>query len=132
MLTWMAARQSPHAPVAQAGSGLRVAAAIGLAVLGLQIALGGWVSTNYAVLACSEFPACQGGWWPAMDWRQGFELWRHLGMTGRGEPIAFEALTAIHYAHRLAAYLVLPALALRRGRSAESPAPGTPLRAGAG
>ncbi|MDB5897247.1 MAG: cytochrome controlling protein rane protein-like protein, partial [Ramlibacter sp.] len=46
-------------------------AAFGL--LWLQIALGGWVSTNYAVLACSTFPSCQGSWWPTMDFRQGFE-----------------------------------------------------------
>jgi cytochrome c oxidase assembly protein subunit 15 len=63
------------------------------ALLWLQVALGGWVSTNYAVLACSEFPACQGSWWPAMDFRQGFELWRELGRTGTGEIIHFAALT---------------------------------------
>ena len=83
----------------------------GLALLVLQIALGGWVSTNYAVLACTEFPTCQGGWWPEMDWRQGFELWRELGLTGDGQHITFAALTAIHYAHRLMAYLVLAVLA---------------------
>ncbi|NML43148.1 heme A synthase [Ramlibacter sp. G-1-2-2] len=90
------------------------------ALLWLQVALGGWVSTNYAVLACSSFPTCQGSWWPPMNFAQGFELWRHLGMTGAGEPITFYALTAIHYTHRLAAYavfLVLGVLAwqLRRG-----------------
>ena len=75
------------------------------ALLWLQVALGGWVSTNYAVLACSEFPTCQGSWWPAMDFH-GFELWRALGHTGSGEHITFAALTAIHYVHRLTAYLV--------------------------
>ncbi|MEJ5989816.1 COX15/CtaA family protein [Ramlibacter sp. PS3R-8] len=82
------------------------------ALLWVQVALGGWVSTNYAVLACSSFPMCQGQWWPAMDFRQGFELWRHLGMTGAGEHIAFAALTAIHYAHRLAAYVLFAVLAV--------------------
>ena len=77
-----------------------------------QAALGGWVSTNYAVLACSDFPACQGSWWPPMDFRQGFELWRELGMTAGGEHIGFAALTAIHYVHRLAAYVVLVVLGL--------------------
>jgi cytochrome c oxidase assembly protein subunit 15 len=81
-----------------------VAAALLLLV---QILLGGWVSTNYAVLACNTFPQCQGSWWPAMDFAQGFSLWRHLGLTTDGRPIDFEALTAIHYAHRLMAYLVL-------------------------
>lgn len=82
------------------------------ALVWLQVALGGWVSTNYAVLACSEFPKCQGAWWPAMDFRQAFELWRPLGMTAGGEHIAFAALTAIHYTHRLMAYVVLAVLAL--------------------
>jgi len=81
-------------------------------LLWAQIALGGWVSTNYAVLACSEFPTCQGGWWPAMDFTQGFELWRELGKTAAGEHITFAALTAIHYTHRLMAYALLAVLAV--------------------
>ncbi|MBI5278523.1 MAG: COX15/CtaA family protein [Burkholderiales bacterium] len=81
-------------------------------LLWVQIALGGWVSTNYAVLACTEFPMCQGSWWPPMDFAQGFELWRELGKTGAGDYIQFAALTAIHYVHRLAAYVVLAALAV--------------------
>ena len=80
------------------------------ALLVLQIALGGWVSTNYAVLACTQFPTCQHSWWPAMNFAQGFELWRHLGVTGDGVPLDFSALTAIHYAHRLMAYAVFVAL----------------------
>jgi cytochrome c oxidase assembly protein subunit 15 len=86
------------------------------ALLWLQVALGGWVSTNYAVLACSSFPTCQGQWWPPMDFSQGFEIWRHLGMTGAGEHVTFAALTAIHYTHRLVAYalfVVLGVLAWR-------------------
>ncbi len=78
----------------------------------LQVALGGWVSTNYAVLACTDFPACQGSWWPAMDFGHGFSLRRELGQTAAGEWLPFEALTAIHYAHRLAAYVVLASIAL--------------------
>ena len=76
----------------------------------LQAALGGWVSTNYAVLACTTFPQCQGSWWPAMDFAQAFELWRPLGLQASGSPIHFEALTAIHYVHRLMAYAVVVAL----------------------
>ncbi|MBK6863261.1 MAG: COX15/CtaA family protein [Ideonella sp.] len=98
-----------------------------LAVLGLtviQSALGGWVSTNYAVLACSDFPTCQGSWWPAMDFGHGFALRRELGQTHTGAWLPFEALTAIHYMHRLAAYAVLAALAwlawsLHRRRGAQ-------------
>jgi cytochrome c oxidase assembly protein subunit 15 len=89
-------------------------AAFGL--LWVQLALGAWVSTNYAVLACSEFPTCQGSWWPAMDFAQGFELWRELGLTGSGEHVTFAALTAIHYVHRLAAYVVLAVLAVAAWR----------------
>ena len=74
--------------------------------LWLQIALGGWVSTNYAVLACTEFPSCQGTLWPSMNFQQGFTLWRSLGATGDGGNISFEALTAIHYVHRLGAYVL--------------------------
>lgn len=88
----------------------------GLSLVWLQAALGGWVSTNYAVLACTEFPACQGSWWPTMDFREGFELWRELGKTGAGAYLSFAALTAIHYTHRMMAYLVLVVLAVLAGK----------------
>jgi cytochrome c oxidase assembly protein subunit 15 len=81
-----------------------------LAVLLMQVALGGWVSSNYAVLACGDFPTCQGSWWPDMDISQGFEIWRGLGVTAAGDHVSFAALTAIHYVHRLFAYGVLPML----------------------
>ena len=80
-------------------------------LLALQVVLGGWVSTNYAVLACTTFPTCQGSWWPAMDFAQGFQVWRKLGMLQDGSHISFAGLTAIHYVHRLMAYVVLAALA---------------------
>jgi cytochrome c oxidase assembly protein subunit 15 len=98
---------------------VRAALVLATVLVWLQVALGGWVSTNYAVLACTEFPTCQGSWWPPMDFRQGFELWRDLGKTGAGEHVSFSALTAIHYAHRLMAYgvfLVLGVLAWRLWR----------------
>jgi len=96
--------QAPPAP--GLGKGLRLAALAAFALLWLQIALGGWVSTNYAVLACTDFPGCQNSLWPAMDFRQGFTLWRELGAGHDGANISFQALTAIHYVHRLTAYLV--------------------------
>ena len=99
-----------RAPVALP-AGLR-SAAIAIALLSVaQIALGGWVSTNYAVLACSDFPTCQGSWWPAMDFEHGFALQRALGEGKGGGFLPFAALTAIHYAHRLGAYVVLLAMA---------------------
>ena len=85
-------------------------AVVSLGLLWLQIALGGWVSTNYAVLACTDFPSCQNSVWPAMDFKQGFTLWRELGVGHDGANISFQALTAIHYVHRLAAYVVFAAL----------------------
>ncbi|MED5617916.1 COX15/CtaA family protein [Ideonella sp. BN130291] len=85
-----------------------VAAVVLLALL--QITLGGWVSTNYAVLACSDFPQCQGSWWPEMDFAHGFTLRRGLGTTASGDWLPFAALTAIHYMHRLVAYVLLVAL----------------------
>ena len=84
----------------------------GFGLLWLQISLGGWVSTNYAVLACTDFPGCQGSLWPTMDFSQGFTLWRELGMGQDGSYISFQALTAIHYVHRLAAYVVFVVLLL--------------------
>ncbi len=82
----------------------------GAGLLLVQVLLGGWVSTNYAVLACQQFPLCQGSWWPAMNFSAGFEIWRPLGLLADGQAIPFEALTAMHYAHRLMAYAVLVVL----------------------
>ena len=87
--------------------GLRGLLWLSFALLALQVALGGWVSTNYAVLACTDFPMCQNSWWPLMNFQQGFELWRELGLTRAGEHISFSALTAIHYVHRIMAGVVL-------------------------
>lgn len=90
---------------------LRIWLVLALGLLLLQATSGAWVSTNYAVLACSDFPACQGSWWPSMDFAQGFEIWRPLGFSQNGEHISFQALTAIHYTHRLLAAITLSAMA---------------------
>jgi cytochrome c oxidase assembly protein subunit 15 len=90
--------------------GLRRGVAAVAALALLQIALGGWVSTNYAVLACTDFPTCHGRWWPEMDFASGFTLQRPLGLLPNGEHLPFPALTAIHYTHRLVAYALLAAL----------------------
>ncbi|MEO6624158.1 MAG: COX15/CtaA family protein [Burkholderiaceae bacterium] len=84
---------------------------LGCVVLVLQVALGGWVSTNYAVLACTDFPMCQQSWWPPMRFEEGFALWRPLGLNAQGDHIPFAALTAIHFVHRGFALLVLAVLA---------------------
>ena len=77
----------------------------------LQVALGGWVSTNYAVLACAGFPRCQGAWWPPMDFAGGFSVVRELGAGPGGAPLRFEALVAIQQAHRVVAAVLLVAMA---------------------
>lgn len=107
LLTWLALRESQRQQVGEAAAGLRTHAVLALLVLAVQIALGGWVSTNYAVMACPDFPLCHGRWIPeALDLENGFTLWRPLGQTGEGEWIPFAALVAIHWVHRSFAYVV--------------------------
>ena len=82
---------------------LRIFALLALATLLGQIALGGWVSTNYAALACADFPLCDGKLVPAMDFANAFHILRPLGIGPDGELLTLEALRAIHWAHRLGA-----------------------------
>jgi cytochrome c oxidase assembly protein subunit 15 len=113
LLVWLALREAPLVPVDPRAAACRPLAAVAALLLVTQIALGGWVSTNYAVLACPDFPACHGRIVPAdMDFAAGFTLWRDLGMTAGGVPIPFQALVAIHWIHRSLAYLVLAVLGL--------------------
>ena len=79
---------------------------LALVVLGLQIALGGWTSANYAALACGNtFPTCLGQWWPATDFREGFVLWRGIGVDYEGGVLDGPARAAIQLAHRIGALL---------------------------
>ena len=111
LLAWTAQNYQPKA--LQLSRKLHVAAWLLLILSIVQVSLGGWVSTNYAVLACSEFPTCQGGlWWPAMDFEHGFTLWRELGVGADGGWLPFAALTAIHMAHRIGAAIVFAAILL--------------------
>lgn len=80
-------------------------ALVGLGVLVVQIALGGWTSSNYAALACPDFPQCQGSWWPSMHIREGFVLWRGLGVDYEFGVLESPARTAIHMMHRIGAVL---------------------------
>ncbi len=108
MLTWLSMRQlrlpppEPRDRIAQ----LRGAALIGLILVIAQIALGGWVSSNYAALACPDLPMCRGAWVPPMDFDDAFHVLRELGMTPQGELLSNEALTAIHWIHRVGAVVV--------------------------
>ncbi len=113
LLALLAAQTQAHARSALRLHTRLYAGVLAVAALTLlQIALGGWVSTNYAVLACSDFPTCQGQWWPTMDFEHGFALFRALGEGKDGGFVPFAALTAIHYVHRLAAGLLLLAIVL--------------------
>ena len=78
-------------------------ALIGLVALGLQIALGGWTSTNYAAIACPDFPTCQASWWPDMDFGHAFVLWHSPTMNYEGGVLSNAARIAIHFTHRLGA-----------------------------
>lgn len=78
----------------------------GLVLVIIQIALGGWVSSNYAAVACVDLPTCHGQWWPAADFTNGFHLTQHIGPNYLGGQLDSEARTAIHLAHRLGAVLL--------------------------
>ncbi|MDP2239039.1 MAG: COX15/CtaA family protein [Burkholderiales bacterium] len=120
LLTWLALRQLQRdSPGEPAASRLRPWAALGLLIVICQIALGGWVSTNYAALACVDFPTCHGEWLPQMDFPHAFQFVRELGVTAAGAALPYEALTAIHWMHRVGAlvtllYIGCLALAVRR------------------
>jgi cytochrome c oxidase assembly protein subunit 15 len=109
LLAWLSLRQLRIAPRAdrEAARALRPWAALALTVVGVQIALGGWVSSNYAALACIDFPTCHGQWLPEMDFRHGFQLVRELGKRADGGHLPYEALTAIHWTHRVGALVTL-------------------------
>jgi cytochrome c oxidase assembly protein subunit 15 len=121
LTSWLALRQLAWSRSSPAAQSLRPWAVIGLLILVCQIALGGWVSTNYAALVCRDFPTCHGAWLPDMDFGHGFHLLRELGMTAAGAPLSLAALTAVHWAHRIGAavtFLYLGALAIALMRSA--------------
>jgi cytochrome c oxidase assembly protein subunit 15 len=109
LLSWLALRQlNLHGPPDRArATRLRPWALLALVLTVAQIALGGWVSSNYAALACVDFPTCHGEWLPDMDFRHGFQLVRELGRTAAGGHLAYEALTAIHWTHRMGALVML-------------------------
>jgi heme a synthase len=109
LLAWLALSQFSHAPEPRM-RGLRAIAVITLAVVAVQIALGGWVSANYAALACPDLPLCKGEALPAMDFANAFHVLRELGQTAQGELLSLEALTAIHWSHRVFAMVALAAV----------------------
>jgi cytochrome c oxidase assembly protein subunit 15 len=127
MLVWLGGREDfllkPPAPSRdlKALRALRTLALVAAVVLVVQIALGGWVSTNYATLACDEFPLCDGQFVPEMDFEHGFTLWRELGKTAAGHYLQFSALVAIHWVHRNFAIVVTLVLGLAAWRATRQP-----------
>ena len=103
LLAWLGLRQETFKPVPTAAMRLRPWALLTLLIVIAQIMLGGWVSTNYAALACVDFPTCHGQWLPEMDFHHGFQLVRELGMTAAGTHLSYDAITAIHWTHRVGA-----------------------------
>ena len=107
---------------------LRLWIRLSLLILILQISLGGWTSTNYAALGCTEFPACYAGqWWPAMDFREAFVIWRGLGVNYEFGVLEPDARTAIHMSHRLGALLTVGVLGVLAWRLLQRK-PGDALR----
>lgn len=108
---WWLSRTPERRDLTERERGLRLFALVCCAILILQIALGGWTSTNYAAVACPDLPTCQGSWWPPrMDYRDAFVLWRGLGIDYEGGVLSNPARIAIHFTHRLGAVVTGTAL----------------------
>lgn len=123
-LLWWLSLAPARRDVKAAERPVRRLALAAFAALVLQILLGGWTSSNYAAVACPDFPACQGSAWPHTDFRNAFVLWRGLGVDYEGGVLATPARTAIHFTHRLGAVLaagLLIALAIAAWRRAQTP-----------
>jgi cytochrome c oxidase assembly protein subunit 15 len=122
-LLWWMALQTSRRTRPQGERALRRWAIVALGVLALQIVLGGWVSTNYAAVACPDFPTCQRSFWPQMDFKDAFVLWRGLGIDYEGGVLDHPARVAIHFTHRIGAVVTALVLgfvawkALRNGQS---------------
>ena len=108
LLFLLTLRLSGHRPaVRPIPARIRTLALLGLLVVIAQVALGGWVSSNYAAVACTDFPTCHGEWWPEMDFANAFNLTHHdIGPNYLGGLLYGEARTAIHLTHRLGALTV--------------------------
>jgi cytochrome c oxidase assembly protein subunit 15 len=124
-------RPTPGATHTRTLDSARRLALVGVVALGCQIALGGWTSSNYAAVACPDFPRCQNQWWPAnMDYPNAFMLWRGLDVNYTGGVLEHPARVAIHFTHRLGAIVASLALLLAASVALRR-APTTLLRRGA-
>lgn len=114
LLLWIAWRTAPadRDSDTQKIKPLRPLILTGLAVLVIQLALGGWTSANYSALACPDFPTCQGQWMPNVNFSDGFVLWREIGVDYEGGVLDLPSRTAIHMTHRIGALVTLLVLGL--------------------
>ncbi len=122
MLLWLVYRSGSSAP-SQALVRIRPFIITGLFVLVIQLALGGWTSANYSALACPDFPTCQGELWPDSDFREGFILWREIGVDYEGGVLDLPSRVAIHITHRTGAllvFIILGWLAFKLSRNTET------------
>jgi len=113
LLWWLALRHGRFffgqgsVVAAESAAGLRAWVLVGVAVVVAQAALGAWTSSNYAALACPDFPRCQGDWLPPMDFGEAFRLWRGVGVSYEGGVLDNEARVTIHLAHRVGAVVTI-------------------------
>ncbi|HEY5623808.1 MAG TPA: COX15/CtaA family protein [Gammaproteobacteria bacterium] len=120
ILSWLSRWRPATAGAVAAAGGLALIAAV---VLVVQIALGGWTSSNYAALACPDFPTCQTRWWPpAADFREGFFMWHGLGIDYEGGVLDNPGRVAIHFAHRLGALVAALVIGLLGFQLTRNPA----------
>lgn len=132
LLLWLAWNTREPAAAAMAGiyRSARPMIITGLLLLVIQIALGGWTSANYSALVCTEFPGCQGELWPDSNFRDGFTLFREIGVDYEGGVLDYSSRVAIHMTHRLGAlvvFILVGALSIRLIRQPESRKSGTLL-----
>jgi cytochrome c oxidase assembly protein subunit 15 len=107
ILMWIAHRHWGRVSVRGISSDKKLWYRLGLMVLFGQMFLGGWTSTNYAALACTDFPTCHGAWLPDMDFRDAFHMVRELGQSANGGNLTLASLTAIQWTHRVGALITL-------------------------
>lgn len=100
---------------------MRGAITTAIIILALQITLGGWTSANYAALACPDVPMCSGQWWPDADFKEGFVLWREIGVNYEGGLLDQRSRVAIHLTHRIGAVVTLLVLTLLAFRLVKIP-----------
>lgn len=108
VLTWLAHRHwGSYSTNIQLSNRLKLAIRFALLVLFMQIFLGGWTSTNYAALACTDFPTCHGVLMPDMNFKDAFHLVRDLGQSADGGTLTLASITAIQWTHRVGALITL-------------------------